>query len=237
MKPTALILALFLSAGALAADTAPPTQISQYIRRMLQDREGSIWFGTESDGVCRYDGRSLVYFTPADGLSGTAVRGMAQDARGTLWFATRGGVFTKADGLADDQVWSLLLDRAGGFWFGTEGGVSRFDGKTFTPFPLPAADLSRFPGAASNFVWTLHQDRRGAIWIATAGGGVCRYAAGKFTCYSQRDGLGNRYVQSILEDGRGQLWFGTSGGVYRFNGTAFTNFTKENAVGWMRQSH
>ncbi|MBX2981523.1 MAG: hypothetical protein KF843_02525 [Flavobacteriales bacterium] len=45
-------------------------QISEYIRRMFQDREGNIWFGTNGDGVCRYDGRSLVYY-----LAGTTVRG------------------------------------------------------------------------------------------------------------------------------------------------------------------
>ncbi|HEV7507774.1 MAG TPA: two-component regulator propeller domain-containing protein [Thermoanaerobaculia bacterium] len=300
-------------------------QISQYIRRMFQDAAGNLWFGTEADGVCRYDGRSLVYFTPAEGLSGNAVRGMAQDERGDLWFATRGGVsrydgttftrFTTADGLADDQVWSLLLDRTGGFWFGTEGGVSRFNGKTFTGFPIPAADLTHFPLAypspklissivqdkaghiwfgsngggvyrydgstltnlsekdglcnnfvtsiledragnlwfgtrfgglcrydgktftsltrkndlTSSFVWTLYQDRAGTLWMGAVGGGACRTDGTTSTCYGEQDGLGNLYVQSILKDARGQLWFGTSGGVYRFNGTTFTNFTKKDA--------
>lgn len=80
---------------------------------------------------------------------------MAQDERSNLWFATGGGIsrydgnrftnYTTKDGLASDQVWCLLIDRKGWLWAGTEEGVSRFDGKRFVPFPIPAADLSKFP--------------------------------------------------------------------------------------------
>ena len=69
-----------------------PAQISQYIRRMLQDKAGNIWFGTNGDGVCRYDGKSFVYFTTKEGLAGDAVRAMLQDEKGIIWFATSGGI-------------------------------------------------------------------------------------------------------------------------------------------------
>ena len=38
------------------------TQVSQYIRRIFQDKAGNIWFGTNDDGVVRCDGKSLHYF-------------------------------------------------------------------------------------------------------------------------------------------------------------------------------
>ncbi len=177
-------------------------QISQYIRRMFQDRDGKIWFGTTSDGVCRYDPsavltgeRPLVYFTTTDGLSGNWVGSIVQEANGELWFATGGGVsrfdgkaftrYTTRDGLASDQVWCLLLDRSGGLWVGTEEGVSRFDptaartagGKAFTPFPLPAADLREFPyyKYPKQINWMI-EDKAGNIWFASNGGGAYRYA-------------------------------------------------------------
>jgi ligand-binding sensor domain-containing protein len=224
-------------------EPAGSTQISQYIRRMFQDRDGNIWFGTETDGVCRYDGRSLIYFTEADGLSGTAVRGMAQDTQGDLWFATRGGVsrydgtrftrFTTKDGLAHDQVWSLLLDRTGGFWVGTEGGVSRFDGKTFTPFPIPAAGLTHSPSTdpSSRLINCIIQDKAGNIWFGSGGNGVYRYDGSTLTNLSEKDGLCNNFVQSIIEDRAGNLWFGTRfGGLCTYNGTTFTRFTMKEGL-------
>src|SRR5436190_6541141 len=85
-------VALRPDSTAPATPPATSEQISRYIRRMFQDRDGNIWFGTTSDGVVRYDGRSLQYFTTQEGLGGNWVNAMAQDAQGDLWFATGGGV-------------------------------------------------------------------------------------------------------------------------------------------------
>jgi len=38
-------------------------QISEYVRRIFQDKNGNIWCGTNDDGVCRYDGKTLTYFS------------------------------------------------------------------------------------------------------------------------------------------------------------------------------
>jgi ligand-binding sensor domain-containing protein len=219
----------------------PPTateQISQYIRRMFQDREGNIWFGSTSDGVARWSGTSLTYFTTAEGLSGNWVSSIAQDARGDLWFGTGGGVsryngstftrYTTKDGLASDQVWCLLLDRSGDIWFGTEEGVSRFNGKSFTPFPIPAVDLSKFPYYKyPRQINAMLQDKAGNIWFATNGGGAYMFDGNSLTNLSEKDGLCNNFVQSMLEDRAGNIWFGTRyGGLCNYNGKAFTSFTR-----------
>ena len=72
----------------------------------LRDKSGNLWFGTTSEGVYRYDGKSLT-------------------------------TFTQADGLPSDRVYSVFEDRSGNIWFGTEAGACRYDGKTFTPLPIP----------------------------------------------------------------------------------------------------
>lgn len=207
------------------ADSA--SQISQYIRRMFQDRDGRIWFGTTGDGVARYDGTQLEYFTPANGFSSNWVSSMVQDDQGDIWFGTGGGVsrfdgtrfhvLKKQDGLVSDQVWCTLLDRNGGLWFGTEEGVSRYDGQRFTSFPLPAADLSAFPyyKYPKQINWMI-QDRRGAIWFASNGAGVFRYDGTQITRFTEKEGLCNNFVETILEDRNGDIWFGTRyGGLCR----------------------
>ncbi len=218
-------------------------QVSQYIRRMFQDKAGNLWFGTNDDGVCRYDGESLQYFTPKEGFGGNAVRGIQQDDNGNLWFATDGGVsrydgktftnFTVKDGLPHNEVWSLARDSSGNLWFGTEGGVSRYDGKTFTYFPLPEADLREFPEAfpGPKLVNSIFQDKTGKLWFATNGRGVYYYDGKTLSGISEKDGLVNNFVQCIIEDKHGNIWFGTRfGGVSRYDGRSFTSFTVENGL-------
>ncbi len=241
------------SASLAARLAKPPTsteQISQYIRRMFQDRDGYIWFGTTRDGVARYDpsaalrgdGPSLRYSTTADGLAGNWVSAIAQDERGDIWFATGGGVsrydgtrftsYTTKDGLASDQVWCLLIDREGWLWAGTEEGVSRFDGKRFGPFPIPAADLSKFPYYKyPKQINAIIQDKAGNIWFASNGGGAYRYDGKTLTNLSEKEGLCNNFVQSILEVRAGKVWFGTRyGGLCTYDGKVFTKFNKDEGL-------
>jgi len=217
-------------------------QIAYYIRRIFKDRDGNFWFGTQLDGVCRYDGKSLVFFTTNEGFSGNAVRGIVQDESGNLWFATDGGVcrydgktfarFTAKDGLSHDDVWSILKDRAGSLWFGTKGGVCRYDGKAFVSFPIPSAGgkdpSSRF---TPQLVWAIFEDKAGNLWFGTDGDGVRKYDGKTFTTYTDKEGLGNNNVFSITGDKAGNIWFGTrGGGVSRYYGKSFTTFTEKDGL-------
>jgi len=56
------------TAAVQADDTA---QIGVFVRRIFQDRKGDLWFGTNSFGVCRYDGERLTYFSTQEGLGGS----------------------------------------------------------------------------------------------------------------------------------------------------------------------
>jgi ligand-binding sensor domain-containing protein len=209
-------------------------QISEYIPRIFQDKTGDIWFGTNGDGACRYDGKSFIYFTEKEGLGGRAVRDIIQDRSGNLWFGTNGGVsrydgktfttFTVKDGLIHNQVWSIVQDRSG---------VSRYDGKTFTGFPLPAADLNGVRNAypAPKLINCIFQDKTGKFWFGSNGGGVYCYDGKVLTNISEKDGLCNNFVRCILEDKNGNLWFATQfGGVSRYDGKTFANFTEKEGL-------
>ncbi|HEY0137770.1 MAG TPA: two-component regulator propeller domain-containing protein [Nannocystis sp.] len=231
--------------GLPAAAAAPARQISEYIVELYEDRAGNIWFGTISDGVCRYDGESFVCFTSRDGLGGGSVRGIVEDEAGDLWFATDSGVFrrdgtsftryTVADGLGDDRVLTVARDRRGTLWFGSDGGVTRYDGTTFSNLALPlVASLHKdFPtgNRSPALVWSILEDRSGALWFGTNGSGVIRYDGAAFTRFTTLEGLSEDFVYSIHEDRRGILWFGTSGGLSRHDGTTFTTYSERDGLG------
>jgi ligand-binding sensor domain-containing protein len=62
------------------------------VRSLFQVRNGSIWFGSEYDGLAILkDGRFQV-FSAKDGLSHPEVKCFAQDMEGNLWIGTRDGI-------------------------------------------------------------------------------------------------------------------------------------------------
>ncbi|MBT4500833.1 MAG: SpoIIE family protein phosphatase [Gemmatimonadetes bacterium] len=204
------------------------------IRCMYQDREGYLWFGTNS-GVSRFDGQDFVNYSTSEGLVANQIVAIAEDRSGHLWFATDGGVsrfdgaefanytendrylgFGRKDPLASNDVHCIFRDRDDRLWFGTQGGVSRFSDDEFTTFTTEY-------GLAGDRVLSILQDHKGHMWLGT-GNGISRYDGQLFRNYATKSKLAKSDVHSILEDRTGQLWFGTEEGVSRFDGEEFTSF-------------
>lgn len=221
------LLAALLVAPA-CTDSPPPApvttlsqyqQVGEYVREIFQDRDGNLWFST-SDGVCRYDGRSLTYLRDPE-ESGWSVQEILQDEDGTLWFAVVPGIrryengeftdYTVADGLSHRRVLSMMLDSAGTLWAGTQGGVCRFDGESFVPFPIPRAEVEN-PGSNLSplLAWGMAEDQDGNLWFGMDGEGVRKFDGESFTTYTTTDGLASNNVRSVYADRRGRVWIGTS---------------------------
>jgi len=136
--------------------------ISQFVRRILQDTKGNMWFGTNGDGV------SFTNYTKVDGLVDSDVWSLVIDSKGTIWIGTLQGVsrfdgetfthVTSEDGVNGIECWSLYLDSSGDVWFPVEGfGVYRFDGESFSNFSEQA-------GLASNAIQCIYEDSEGRLW-------------------------------------------------------------------------
>lgn len=224
-------------------------QLCAWVRNIFQDTRGNLWFATNHYGVMRYDGDTLMYFTANEGLGYGRVTEIAEDKGGNIWFGTAEGL-TKYDGKSFtnfplkkgpfyNDIWSITIDYNGLFWIGTLDGVFQFDGEKFTPFPIPKAEVSDTSSILSyDRVVCIAIDKKGALWFGTDGFGICRYnpsAAQKgemaFSHFTTKDGLCDNNILDIMEDAAGNIWIGTMfGGISRFDGTAFTNFTKDGVI-------
>lgn len=200
--------------------------VSAYMRSLLLDRHGYLWFGT-SYGVSRFDGNRFLHYTTEEGLSDNRITSMLEDQHGNIWFGTRNGL-TRYDGNyfthypsgmegQAHEVKSMLEDDRGHLWFGTGGGAIRYDGATFTFYTTRE-------GLINNNILALLEDDRGDLWFGTSEG-ISRFDGVRFTHYTTREGLTHNTVSSIAMDRDKNLWFGTTSGATRYDGAAFTCFS------------
>ena len=216
--------------------------VREFVRKMYQDKSGNFWFGTNGDGVIRYNGASLEKFTINEQFGGIAVRGIVEDKAGNVWFGTSGGLskydgesftnFSEKDGLLNNEIWGLAMDRNGLIWIGTIEGVCLFDGKLFTNFSIPRAEVRNPQSMLSeNRVSRIMEDRKGDMWFVTDGYGICIYDGKSFRHLTKKDGLPDNNVADLLEDTQGDIWIGTFfGGVSRYDGKSFINYTENGII-------
>lgn len=216
--------------------------VREFVRTMYQDEKGNYWFGTNGNGIIRYDGQTLETISIDQRHKWASVREIVEDKLGNVWFGTSSGlvkydgekftVYSTEAGLQDEEIWGLTIDAGGRIWVGTIGGVSHFDGKMFKPFLLPDTMVEKPHHMLSDkLVKKFIEDKNGNMWFATDGNGIFKYNKGKFTHLTDKNGLTDNNVSDILEDKQGNIWIGTYyGGISKFDGKTYTNFTKDGSV-------
>jgi signal transduction histidine kinase/ligand-binding sensor domain-containing protein len=106
------------------------------VRTIVEDREGTLWFGMLGGGLGRLKNGRLEQFLKKDGLSSDYIQCLRPGADGALWIGTYGsgltrfknGHFSKittAEGLPNNFICDLEEDRLGNFWISSHDGIFR----------------------------------------------------------------------------------------------------------------
>jgi ligand-binding sensor domain-containing protein len=206
----------------------------------VQDQAGNFWFGTNGEGLFRYDGKTFTHFTEQNGLDSRYVYALLTDRTGVLWIGTKTGL-CRYDGTRFTQihlsstasfpllinvsanraqpwtngVWSMMQDRKGVIWFGADNGVYCYNGMTFAPFL--EQKISNKDSLHLKSIFSFLEDRKGNIWFGSCiGEGLIRFDGKNLTRISPK---GYARTQGLIEDGKGHIWFASGGkGVCRYDG-------------------
>lgn len=204
-------------------------ELARSIWYVFQDSKDNYWFGSDGQGVYRFDGTIITHFTTRDGLCNDHIRGIQQHKSGDILITTLDGV-SKFDGQrfttlpvmeydAPDQGWVLNPDDVWLPWQTGQMGPYRYDGQTLyhLKFPKHPREDEYYATPRNHLsspyeVYCVYEDRRGHMWFGTSIFGICRFD-GKTLDWMYEDHLteikdsGWFGIRSIIEDRRGAFWF------------------------------
>lgn len=168
---------------------------------------------------------------------------LAVDANGVLWLGTYFSGLVKFDGtswtsfnktnspLKDNIIIDIAIDKQNNLWVANyANGVFRFNPatNTWTQFTKESGALT------NNYTHALEVDNQGNVWVAVSvtsytDPGVVRYNGSSWiNGIVFKDSFSSYAGESIAVDKSGNVWCGSRIGLYKYDGTNWSLYTKEN---------
>jgi signal transduction histidine kinase/ligand-binding sensor domain-containing protein len=201
--------------------------ISDFTSKIFIDSRNTIWISTVY-GLSIFDGKSFTNPVvdkniPKDRIG---INNFLEDNNGTIWLSSFHGLykyehgkfnkFTIADRLADSTTMQMIKDKKGNILIYTRKGITRYDGKSFTPYTnLPLGKDGTIP-------YLLCCDSKGNIWFRDSQDGLGKYDGNQIKFYTKKDGYNGGGI--FLEDKAGNFWIAGNGLTW-FDGNRFINYS------------
>src|SRR5271165_6906904 len=198
------------------------------VTSLLQDAEGTLWFGVRDPGrLCAVRAAKTQCY--GAGSLGWSVPALYEDHKGNLWVSAQTGLWRWAPGPPEQyqlpggpvEAKSLIEGDNGallmatgmsgpltGPVIGLVGGLKQLVGGKIRDYALS--------GIAGQFRPTrLFRSGDGSLWIGTMQG-LLQLHQGRIDGFSVTDGLSGNFVRGIFEDREGNVWVCTENGLDRF---------------------
>ena len=208
--------------------TEYPEVAGQVVTSLVQDPEGTLWFGVRAPGrLCAVRvGETQCY---GAGSFGGSVPAVYEDSRRNLWASTQTGLWRWAPGLpklfrlpngsvearalieGDNGALLMTTGPSGSLASSVTGlsvGLTQLVGGEIRSYALPGIDKRFRPTC-------LFRSEDGSLWVGTAEG-LLHVHQGRTDRFSVTDGLSGNFVRNIFEDREGNVWVSTEDGLDRF---------------------
>jgi len=202
--------------------------IGDKIRFIREDLNGTIWIGTDGDGIFQYIPASgeFVYdsylnrnlYRPTE----QHVKALEVDHENHLWIGTfyglgfwdidrkEGRMYTQIDGLAGNNIKSLYCDSKGSLWIGSD------QKKGLTKY-IPENDQFEIINLGVEIIpLSIIEDLDGKIWIGTSSG-LYMYDNDSISLFiTQSDGLLSNNITVVDVDHANNIYIGTNKGLNKY---------------------
>ncbi|MEY2598343.1 MAG: hypothetical protein RLZZ142_602 [Verrucomicrobiota bacterium] len=190
-------------------ETLPlPNQVSN----MLEDRGGTLWIGTRSDGLFQLRNGQLI----AVPTSHRYITALFQDEHGSLWIGTPSGLnrvranrivlWKNLFALNTEPITSLALDSQHQLWMG----VSR--ARPTRSLDASHQSFAPIPGLSGISTSAIANAPNGGVWIATQQGRLVHWNNGIQQTFDLSPGTA---LTSLFCDSTGSAWVSTGKSVVR----------------------
>ncbi|MCP5051002.1 MAG: response regulator [bacterium] len=209
------------------------------IRSLYEDGGGTLWIGTNSGGLTRYNDGTFNTFPITENKALSKIYALEEDRWGNLWIGSFNAgltrlnlktgtftTFTTNHGLPHNQVKSIAKDRTGDLWVATYGGIVKI--------PQPGNEFEIY-GSQEVLPYlktaALYRSDTGILWIGTGGQGLIRMENRRFTAFGTAAGLPHPTVNRLYRDRNNNLWIGTDGGgLTRMSNGTFSTLSTANGL-------
>lgn len=239
-KPIENDIALYQTASLDLKDL----EIRENSNCVFEDLKGNKWFGSNGNGLTKYDGKVYSYYNNEQGLAGNFIRDIEQDKNGNLWICTNRGLnfynglffinFSDKIPLRNKETFTAYKDKTGKIYVGAYAGYYTVNGNEFDYVKLPVIDSNISAHAYS--VRSVFEDDLGNFWFGTEGAGVFKYDGKDYVQYLN-NGLNRGTNNSIVQDKNGLIWIGNNvNGLINYDGKTFNNLTIKDSVKFNNQT-
>ncbi len=174
------------------------------------DSQRTWWFGTNAEGIWRYDGTAWTNYSTSDGIPSNSTRYCALKSENDVWFSTANGI-CHWDGAAwtthftGNSCGKITIDGKGIVWAEVPGGIARFDGTSWVMY----SSADGYMGSGSG---GLAIDKNDIVWSITAKG-LFRFDGNAWKTVTVADGLLGNAVSDVIIDLDNRKWFFSDEGI------------------------
>ncbi len=200
----------------------------QILLPLLEDREGTVWFGVDAPGrLCAIQNGKVECY--GAGSFGDGVTALNEDSKGNLWVSAQTGVwrwkpgpperYSLPGGLSSD---ALIEGDSGALLLATFRGLQRLVGGKFQNYDLPGVN-----GVLSPNSFLRSSD--GSLWIGSHEG-LLHLHQSRTDTFGMDDGLSGDLITRFFEDREGNVWVSTTGGLDRFREYAVPRISRSQGL-------
>ncbi len=184
------------------------------IYAIFEDYSGNVWIGTIKGEVIKYKDN---VFVPCD-MHNTSeeIFSFYQDSEGIIWVSSSNGIYTISNDKLQRHpnlnirfVENIVEDINGYLWISSSAdGLYRYNKVT-----NQTECLSEKNGLPNNRVVKIIFDKQGNLWGGTYRKGLFQITDGKFTCYSESEGLISNVNTAIMQYAKNEFWVANENGT------------------------